>query len=36
MIGMITDRDVCMAIAMRDTNPSSVSIEEVMMGRFIR
>ena len=33
VIGMITDRDVCMAIAMRDTNPSSVSIEEVMTGQ---
>src|ERR1041384_6912043 len=33
VIGMITDRDICMAIAMRDTNPSGVSIEEVMTGQ---
>ena len=33
VIGMITDRDICMGIAMRDTNPSSVSVEEVMTGQ---
>lgn len=33
VIGVITDRDICMAIAMRDTNPSGVSVEEVMTGR---
>ena len=33
VIGMITDRDVCMAVAMRDTNPSCVSVEEVMTGQ---
>jgi CBS domain-containing protein len=33
VIGMITDRDICMAVAMRDTNPSSVSVEEVMTGQ---
>jgi CBS domain-containing protein len=33
VIGMITDRDICMAIAMRDTNPSGVSVEEVMTGQ---
>lgn len=32
VIGMITDRDICMALAMRDTNPSGVSVEEVMTG----
>ena len=32
VIGMITDRDICMAVAMRDTNPSGVSVEEVMTG----
>lgn len=32
VIGMITDRDICMAIAMRDANPSGVSVEEVMTG----
>ena len=33
VIGMITDRDICMAMAMRDTNPSSISVEEVMTGQ---
>jgi CBS domain-containing protein len=33
VIGMITDRDICMAVAMRDKNPSSVSVEEVMCGQ---
>jgi CBS-domain-containing membrane protein len=33
VIGMITDRDICMALAMRDTNPSQVSVEEVMSGQ---
>ena len=32
VIGMITDRDICMAVAMRNTNPSHVSVEEVMTG----
>ena len=30
VVGMITDRDICMAAAMRDKNPSSISVEEVM------
>lgn len=30
VIGMITDRDICMATAMRDRNPSNISVEEVM------
>jgi CBS domain-containing protein len=33
VIGMITDRDICMAVVMRDTNPSHVSVEEVMTGQ---
>ena len=33
VIGMITDRDICMAMAIRDTNPSHVSVEEVMSGQ---
>ena len=33
VIGMITDRDICMALGMRNTNPSSVSVEEVMTGQ---
>jgi len=33
VIGMLTDRDICMAMAMRDRNPSSVSVEEVMTGQ---
>ena len=30
VVGMITDRDICMATAIRDRNPSSISVEEVM------
>jgi CBS domain-containing protein len=30
VVGLITDRDVCMASAMRDRNPSAISVEEVM------
>ncbi|MGQ0762124.1 MAG: CBS domain-containing protein [Acidobacteriota bacterium] len=30
VLGMITDRDICMAAAMRDRNPSAISVEEVM------
>lgn len=33
VIGMITDRDICMAMAMRDQRPSGVSVEEVMSGQ---
>lgn len=33
VVGMITDRDVCMAAAMRDRNPSGISVEEVMTGQ---
>lgn len=32
VVGMITDRDICMAMAMRDQRPSGVSVEEVMSG----
>lgn len=32
VIGMITDRDICMATTIRQSNPSSVSVEEVMTG----
>ena len=32
VVGLITDRDICMAIAMRDCNPASVSAEEVITG----
>jgi CBS-domain-containing membrane protein len=30
VVGMITDRDICMATAMRDRSPSEISVEEVM------
>jgi CBS-domain-containing membrane protein len=30
VVGLITDRDICMALAMRDRNPSAISVEEVM------
>ena len=33
VVGLITDRDVCMASAMRDRNPSAISVEEVMTGQ---
>src|SRR5215831_4653235 len=33
VVGMITDKDICMALAMRDRNPSSISVEEVMNAR---
>lgn len=33
VVGVITDRDICMAVAMRDWNPSSVCLEEVMSGQ---
>src|ERR1041385_2228665 len=33
VIGLITDRDVCMAAAMRDGNPSAISVEEIMTGQ---
>ena len=32
VVGLITDRDICMGIAMRDRNPSAISVEEVMSG----
>lgn len=33
VIGLITDRDVCMGSAMKDRNPSAISVEEVMTGQ---
>lgn len=33
VVGMISDRDICMATAMKDRNPSSISVEEVMTGK---
>ena len=33
VVGLITDRDICMASAMRDRNPSGISVEEVMTGK---
>ncbi|MGI9067820.1 MAG: CBS domain-containing protein [Pyrinomonadaceae bacterium] len=33
VIGVITDRDICMATAIKDANPSSISVEEVMTGQ---
>ena len=30
VVGMITDRDICMATAMKDRSPSAISVEEVM------
>ena len=33
VVGMITDRDICMGAAMRNANPAEVSVEEVMSGK---
>jgi CBS-domain-containing membrane protein len=33
VVGMITDRDICMGTAMKDSNPSSISVEQVMSGK---
>lgn len=30
VVGMITDRDICMAVAINDRNPSAISVEEIM------
>ena len=30
VVGMITDRDICMGAAVRDRNPSDISVKEVM------
>jgi CBS domain-containing protein len=32
IVGLITDRDICMGVAIRDRNPSGISVEEVMTG----
>ena len=32
VLGVVTDRDICMATAMKDCNPSGISVEEVMTG----
>lgn len=32
VVGLITDRDICMATAMRECSPSGISVEEVMTG----
>jgi len=32
IVGLITDRDICMAMAMRDCNPAAVSVEAVISG----
>ena len=33
VIGMITDRDICMGTSMKDSNPSGISVEQVMSGK---
>ena len=32
IVGLITDRDICMGAAMRDRNPAGISVEEVITG----
>jgi len=33
LVGLITDRDICMGTATRDRHPSQISVEEVMSGQ---
>lgn len=33
VVGLITDRDICMAAAIKERNPSAISVEEVMTGK---
>jgi len=33
VVGLITDRDVCMATASRQVNPTEISVEEVITGQ---
>jgi CBS domain-containing protein len=33
VVGLITDRDICMGTAMKDANPSSISVEQLMSGK---
>lgn len=33
VVGLITDRDICMATAMKQADPSGISVEEVMTGQ---
>jgi CBS domain-containing protein len=32
VVGLITDRDICMAMAMRQSTPAAVSAEEILTG----
>jgi CBS domain-containing protein len=33
VVGLITDRDICMASAIKQANPAGISVEEVMTGQ---
>lgn len=33
LVGLITDRDICMGTATKDRSPSSISVEEVITGQ---
>jgi CBS domain-containing protein len=33
VVGIITDRDICMGAAMKNRSPSDISVEEVITGR---
>jgi CBS domain-containing protein len=33
VVGLITDRDICMAAALKNRNPSNIAVEEVMTGK---
>ena len=34
VVGVITDRDICMATAIRERNASAISVEEVITGKL--
>ena len=34
LVGLITDRDICMGAATRDRHPSQISVEEVISGKI--
>jgi CBS domain-containing protein len=33
VVGLITDRDICMATAINDRNPSNIAVEDTMSGK---
>lgn len=35
LVGVLTDRDICLAVAMRDRRPSEIAVSEVMTERTV-